>query len=188
MSEELSPRLKKQVSITLISQQSRADAGFAHAHLRKLSRQRRRGRGRLPRRTSPHFHSSQIGTRRPTADRLGRRANRPVRIRQRVLALQALRDDVRGQSARGCARERRGLLLLWLLSFCSRLWSRRSRRRVCVRDARDGDKVHRAGGIRPALGVVLCPCLHVLVRIRRSRVVHKRRARQRLLFLWLRLR
>ena len=71
------------------------------------------------------------------------------------------------------------LLLLLLLSFCSRLRSCGGWR-ARIRDARDKYKGHRLRRIRPTLNVVLCPRLHILVRIRCSRVEHKRWARQRL--------
>ena len=77
---------------------------------------------------------------------------------------------------------------LWLLLGRSLSLFRRLRRSGRVRDARNGDEVHRASRIRPSLCVVLCPRLHILVRIRRSRVEYKRRVRQRLLLLYLRLR
>ena len=133
---------------------------------------------------APHTSSS---THRAGRLPIRRTTGRPVRIRQRVLALETACDDVARQSARDRARERRGRRGLLLLSFCSRLY-RGSRRSGRIRDTRNGDEVHRASRIRSPLSVVLCPSLHILVRIRRIRVEYKRCRRQRLLLLYLRLR
>jgi hypothetical protein len=87
-------------SLPTSSRRSCADTRLAHAHLRKLSWQRcprrRTGSRRVPRRMSGHTGSS-----RSRADRSHHRLSsirssttRSVRIRQRVLALETLRDDV----------------------------------------------------------------------------------------------
>jgi len=78
------------------------------------------------------------------------------------------------------------LMMMWLLllSFCWLCGGRLRGRRVC--DTRHRDEVHRASGVRATLRIVLCPRLHVLVRVRRVRVEHKRRACHYLLLLLLR--
>lgn len=78
-----------------------------------------------------------------------------------------------GRGDQGCLR-----LLLPFRWLCLdlQLWGR-------VGNARHGDEVHRAGRICPALGVVLCPCLYVLVGVRRSWVKDERGARHRRLLL-----
>jgi hypothetical protein len=82
------------------------------------------------------------------------------------------------------ARDGAGLLLL-LLSF---RWLHRGGSGGRIRDAGHGDEVYRACGIDAALRVVLCPRLHILVRVRRIRVEHKRWTRHRRLLLLLHLR
>ena len=85
------------------------------------------------------------------------------------------------------ARDGAGLLLL-LLSFRRLYRGGGGRRGVRIRDAGHGDEVYRACGINAALRVVLCPRLHILVRVRRIPVVHKRWTRHRRLLLLLHLR
>ena len=83
------------------------------------------------------------------------------------------------------------MMMMWLLllSFCWFCGGRLRGRGVC--DAGHRDEVYRASGVRATLRIVLCPRLHVLVRVRRIRVEHKRRACHYLLLLlrfWLGLR
>ena len=76
------------------------------------------------------------------------------------------------------------LLLLPLFFHLLPLWvgmHRRGGRRARVSDTRHRDEVHRAGWVGPALRVVLCPRLHVLIWVCCTRVVDEWWARHGLL-------
>jgi len=80
------------------------------------------------------------------------------------------------------------LQILMLATMYFLLWLRCWRRTAAIGNTRNRYEIHRSGQIPPALGVILCPCLHIRVRIRVRWIVHKgRRARDRLLGLQLRL-
>lgn len=83
------------------------------------------------------------------------------------------------------------LLMMWfvlLLLLFVHVVLGRGRRSARVSDTGHRDKVHRASRVRPALRVVLCPCLHVLVGVCAGWVIDERRARHGALLLRLRLR
>ena len=77
------------------------------------------------------------------------------------------------------------LLLMWMLLLSFRWWCGGWLWGTRVCDSRHRDEVHRASGVRATLRIVLCPRLHVRVRVRRIRVEHIRRACHYLLLLLL---